>query len=62
MALRLNRCKINNNNINIVWDFQDFFYRNRVYITKNSNLITNNIQTIIISIEELVWTETKIIY
>ena len=49
-------------NINIVQDFQDFLYRNGVYITKNSNLITNNIQAIIIGIEELVQIEVKIIY
>ena len=41
-------------NVNIVQDFQDFLYRNGVYITKNSNLITNNIQAIIIGIKELV--------
>ena len=45
-----------------MWDFRDFLYRNRVYITKNGNLITSNIQAVIISTEELIWTETKIIY
>ena len=48
-------------NANIVRDFRDFLHRNRVYVTKNGNLITSNIQAIIISIEELVWTEAKII-
>ena len=49
-------------NINIIQDFQDFLYRNGVYITKNGNLITSSIQAVIISIEELVQTEAKIIY
>ena len=48
-------------NVNIIQDFQDFLCRNRVYITKNSNLIISNIQAVIIGIEELVWTEAKII-
>ena len=30
-------------NVHIVRDFRDFLRRNRVYITKNSNLITSNI-------------------
>ena len=49
-------------NVNIIQDFQDFLYRNRVYITENSNPIASNIQAVIISIEEPVQTEAKIIY
>ena len=49
-------------NINIIQDFQDFLYRNRVYIAENGNPITSNIQAVIIGIKELVWTEAKIIY
>ena len=49
-------------NVSIVQNFQDFLYRNGVYIAKNSNLIINNIQAVIISTEEPVWTEAKIIY
>ena len=47
-------------NTNIVWDFQDFLYRNGAYITKNGNLITSNIQAVIISIKEPVQTEAEI--
>ena len=49
-------------NADIIWDFRNFLYRNRVYVAKNSNLITSNIQAVIISIEEPEWTEAKIIY
>ena len=49
-------------NINIIQDFQDFLHKNGVYITKNNNLITSNIQAVIINIKEPIWTEAKIIY
>ena len=49
-------------NINIVQNFRDFLCKNKVYIIKNGNLITSNIQAVIISIKELVQTETEIIY
>ena len=48
-------------NISIIQDFQDFLYRNGVYVAENSNLIVSNIQAVITSIEELIWTEAKII-
>ena len=48
-------------NINIVQDFQDFLYRNGVYIAKNGNPIASNIQAVIINIEEPVWIKAKII-
>ena len=49
-------------NISIIQDFQDFLYRNRVYIAENGNLITSNIQAVIISTEELIQIEAKIIH
>jgi len=30
-------------NVNIVWDFRDFLYRNGVYIVENGNPIASNI-------------------
>ena len=47
-------------NVNIVRDFRDFLRRNGVYVAKNGNLITSNIQAVIISTEELIQTEAKI--
>ena len=49
-------------NVSIVQDFQDFLRRNRVYVTENGNPIASNIQAVIISIEEPIWTEAEIIY
>ena len=54
--------RMNNNNIIIIRNFRDFLYRNRVYIAKNSNPITSNIQAVIIGIEELIQIKAKIIY
>jgi len=49
-------------NVNIVWDFQDFLHRNGVYVAENSSPIASNIQAVITSAEELIWTETEIIH
>ena len=48
-------------NINIVWDFWDFLCRNGVYIAENDNPIASNIQAVITSAEEPIWTEAEII-
>ena len=47
-------------NASIIWDFRDFLRRNGVYVAKNSNPITSNIQAVIVSTEEPVWMEAEI--
>ena len=47
-------------NVNIVRDFRDFLRRNGVYVAENGNLIAGNIQAVIISTEEPIWTEAEI--
>jgi len=48
-------------NVNIVRDFRDFLRRNGVYVAENGNPIASNIQAVITSTEEPIWTEAKII-
>ena len=48
-------------NVHIIRDFRDFLRRNGVYVAENGNPIASNIQAVIASIEEPIWTEAEII-